>query len=96
MNKTIKPLLTIFSISTLLLLFLGVVGGCTKVEVSSGGGGTTICVGQDTLDCSETSDDGDDDNSTNDGDDDNTSNDGDDDNTDTDTETDSGNETTTN
>ena len=87
MNKTIKPLLTIFSISTLLLLFLGVVGGCTKVEVSSGGGGTTICVGQDTLDCSDTSDDGDDNN---------TSNDGDDDNTDTDTETDSGNETTTN
>ena len=87
MNKTIKPLLTIFSISTLLLLFLGVVGGCTKVEVSTGGGGTDICVGQDTLDCSETS---------NDGDDDNTSNDGDDDNTDTDTETDSGNETTTN
>ena len=86
MNKTIKPLLTIFSISTLLLL-LGVVEGCTKVEVSSGGGGTTICVGQDTLDCSDTS---------NDGDDDNTSNDGDDDNTDTDTETDSGNETTTN
>ena len=86
MNKTIKPLLTIFSISTLLLL-LGVVEGCTKVEVSSGGGVTTICVGQDTLDCSETSDDGDDDNSTNDGDD---------DNTDTDTETDSGNETTTN
>jgi len=87
MNKTIKPLLTIFSISTLLLLFLGVVGGCTKVEVSSGGGGTNICVGQDTLDCSDNS---------NDGDDDNTSNDGDDDNTDTDTETDSGNETTTN
>ena len=86
MNKTIKPLLTIFSISTLLLL-LGVVEGCTKVEVSSGGGGTTICVGQDTLDCSDNS---------NDGDDDNTSNDGDDDNTDTDTETDSGNETTTN
>ena len=86
MNKTIKPLLTIFSISTLLLL-LGVVEGCTKVEVSSGGGGTTICVGQDTLDCSDTSDDGDDNN---------TSNDGDDDNTDTDTETDSGNETTTN
>ena len=86
MNKTIKPLLTIFSISTL-LLFLGVVGGCTKVEVSSGGGGTNICVGQDTLDCSDNS---------NDGDDDNTSNDGDDDNTDTDTETDSGNETTTN
>jgi hypothetical protein len=87
MNKTIKPLLTIFSISTLLLLFLGVVGGCTKVEVSTGGGGTDICVGQDTLDCSDNS---------NDGDDDNTSNDGDDDNTDTDTETDSGNETTTN
>ena len=86
MNKTIKPLLTIFSISTLLLL-LGVVGGCTKVEVSTGGGGTNICVGQDTLDCSDNS---------NDGDDDNTSNDGDDDNTDTDTETDSGNETTTN
>ena len=86
MNKTIKPLLTIFSISTLLLL-LGVVEGCTKVEVSSGGGGTNICVGQDTLDCSDNS---------NDGDDDNTSNDGDDDNTDTDTETDSGNETTTN
>ena len=86
MNKTIKPLLTIFSISTL-LLFLGVVGGCTKVEVSTGGGGTDICVGQDTLDCSDTS---------NDGDDDNTSNDGDDDNTETDTETDSGNETTTN
>ena len=62
MNKTIKPLLTIFSISTLLLLFLGVVGGCTKVEVSTGGGGTNICVGQDTLDCSETSNDGDDDN----------------------------------
>ena len=87
MNKTIKPLLTIFSISTRLLLFLGVVGGCTKVEVSTGGGGTDICVGQDTLDCSDNS---------NDGDDDNTSNDGDDDNTDTDTETDSGNETTTN
>ncbi len=87
MNKTIKPLLTIFSISTLLLLFLGVVGGCTKVEVSTGGGGTDICVGQDTLDCSDNS---------NDGDDDNTSNDGDDDNTETDTETDSGNETTTN
>ena len=86
MNKTIKPLLTIFSISTLLLL-LGVVEGCTKVEVSTGGGGTDICVGQDTLDCSDTS---------NDGDDDNTSNDGDDDNTETDTETDSGNETTTN
>ena len=61
MNKTIKPLLTIFSISTLLLLFLGVVGGCTKVEVSTGGGGTDICVGQDTLDCSDTSNDGDDD-----------------------------------
>ena len=87
MNKTIKPLLTIFSISTLLLLFLGVVGGCTKVEVSTGGGGTDICVGQDTLDCS---------NNSNDGDDNNTSNDGNDDNTDTDTETDSGNETTTN
>jgi len=69
MNKT-KPLLTIFSISTLLLL-LGVVG-CTKVEVSSGG--TTICVGQDTLDCSDTSNDGDDDNSTDDGDDDNSTN----------------------
>ena len=82
MNKTIKPLLTIFSISTLLLLFLGVVGGCTKVEVSTGGGGTDIgiCVGQDTLDCSETSNDGDDDNT----------------DTETNTETDSGNETTTN
>lgn len=91
MNKTIKPLLTIFSISTLLLLFLGVVGGCTKVEVSTGGGGTDIgiCVGQDTLDCSETSNDGDDDNTSNDGDDDNTD-------TETNTETDSGNETTTN
>ncbi len=82
MNKTIKPLLTIFSISTLLLLFLGVVGGCTKVEVSTGGGGTDICVGQDTLDCSETSNDGDDDNTDTD--------------TETNTETDSGNETTTN
>ena len=83
MNKTIKPLLTIFSISTLLLL-LGVVEGCTKVEVSSGGGGTTICVGQDTLDCSETSNDGNDDNTDTDTE------------TNTDTDTDSGNETTTN
>jgi len=91
MNKTIKPLLTIFSISTLLLLFLGVVGGCTKVEVSTGGGGTDICVGQDTLDCSDTSNDGDDNNTSNDGDDDNTDTD-----TETNTETDSGNETTTN
>ena len=82
MNKTIKPLLTIFSISTLLLLFLGVVGGYTKVEVSTGGGGTDICVGQDTLDCSDTSNDGDDDNTDTD--------------TETNTETDSGNETTTN
>ena len=90
MNKTIKPLLTIFSISTL-LLFLGVVGGCTKVEVSTGGGGTDICVGQDTLDCSDNSNDGDDDNTSNDGDDDNTDTD-----TETNTETDSGNETTTN
>ena len=56
------------------------VEGCTKVEVSSGG--TKICVGQDTLDCSETSNDGNDDNTDTD--------------TETNTETDSGNETTTN
>ena len=56
--------------------------GCTKVEVSSGGNNTEVCVGQDTLDCSNTSNDGDDDNTntSNDGDDDNTSNDGDEDN----------------
>jgi len=58
--------------------------GCTQVEVSTGGGGTDIgiCVGQDTLDCSDNSNDGDDDNTntSNDGDDDNTSNDGDEDN----------------
>ena len=52
--------------------------GCTKVEVSSGG--TNICVGQDTLDCSDTSNDGDDNNSSDDGDDGNTSDDGDEDN----------------
>ena len=55
--------------------------GCTQVEISSGGNNTEVCVVQDTLDCSNTSNDGDDDNTSNDGDDDNTSNDGDDDNT---------------
>ncbi len=52
--------------------------GCTKVEISSGG--TKVCTGQTTVDCSDTSNDGDDNNSTDDGDDGNTSDDGDDDN----------------
>ena len=52
--------------------------GCTQVEISSGG--TKVCTGQSTVDCSDTSNDGDDNNASNDGDDDNTSNDGDEDN----------------
>ena len=52
--------------------------GCTKVEISSGG--TKVCTGQTTVDCSDTSNDGDDDNSSDDGDDDNSTDDGDDDN----------------
>ena len=54
--------------------------GCTKLEISSGG--TKVCTGQTTVDCSDNSNDGDDDNTntSNDGDDDNTSNDGDEDN----------------
>ena len=52
--------------------------GCTKVEISSGG--TKVCTGQSTVDCSDTSNDGDDNNSSDDGDDGNTSDDGDEDN----------------
>ena len=52
--------------------------GCTQVEISSGG--TKVCTGQSTVDCSDTSNDGDDNNASNDGDDDNTSDDGDEDN----------------
>ncbi len=52
--------------------------GCTKVEISSGG--TKVCTGQSTVDCSDNSNDGNDDNSSDDGDDGNTSDDGDDDN----------------
>jgi len=52
--------------------------GCTKVEISSGG--TKVCTGQTTVDCSDNSNDGDDDNTSDDGDDGNTSDDGDDDN----------------
>ena len=52
--------------------------GCTQVEISSGG--TKVCTGQSTVDCSDTSNDGDDNNSSDDGDDGNTSDDGDEDN----------------
>jgi hypothetical protein len=52
--------------------------GCTKVEISSGG--TKVCTGQTTVDCSDNSNDGDDDNTSDDGDDDNSTDDGDDDN----------------
>lgn len=52
--------------------------GCTKLEISSGG--TKVCTGQTTVDCSDNSNDGDDDNSSDDGDDDNSTDDGDDDN----------------
>ncbi len=46
--------------------------GCTKVEISSGG--TKVCTGQTTVDCSDNSDDGDDGNTSDDGDDDNSTN----------------------
>tara|TARA_Y100000296_G_scaffold3507_1_gene4716 strand:+ start:508 stop:693 length:186 start_codon:yes stop_codon:yes gene_type:complete len=46
--------------------------GCTKLEISSGG--TKVCTGQTTVDCSDNSNDGDDDNSSDDGDDDNSTN----------------------
>ena len=52
--------------------------GCTKVEISSGG--TKVCTGQTTVDCSDNSNDGNDDNTSDDGDDDNSTDDGDDDN----------------
>tara|TARA_R100000656_G_C3949225_1_gene128122 strand:+ start:150 stop:386 length:237 start_codon:yes stop_codon:yes gene_type:complete len=52
--------------------------GCTKVEISSGG--TKVCTGQTTVDCSDNSNDGNDDNTSDDGDDGNTSDDGDEDN----------------
>ncbi len=61
------------------LTFILAMAGCTDVTVNTSGG-TKVCTGQSTVDCSDNSNDGNDDNSSDDGDDGNTSDDGDEDN----------------